>query len=99
MLLRAWRSRPTTKTDVGKDVGGIDIVVSGFNSGEARARRKIGEVRDVVPCLAAVHRVIDLSVAAARPYDALLNCRDRKIRDRRAEPKRIRICSGRRRRS
>src|SRR5690348_3386756 len=56
VLLRAWRSRLTTKTDVGKNVGGIHIVMSGFNSNEAHARRKIGEVRDVGPRLAAVHR-------------------------------------------
>src|SRR5689334_22565471 len=99
VLLRAWRSWLTTKTDVGKDVGGIDIVVSGFNSDKAHARRKISEVRDVGPGLAAVHRVVDLSVAAPRPYDTLLNCRDRKIRDRSAKRKPIRSCCGTRRRS
>src|SRR5262249_6657358 len=79
VLLRARLSWTTTKTDVGKDVGRMDIAVSGFNSDEARARRKIGEVRDVVPGLAAIERVVDLSVGAARPHDALLDCRDREI--------------------
>src|SRR5689334_21375188 len=76
MLLRAWRSRLTTEPDVGENVSGIGVVVSRFNSWEAHARRKIGEVRDIVPRLAAVHRVVDLSVAAPRPHDALLDCRD-----------------------
>src|ERR1041385_2275454 len=98
VLLCALRNS-SAKADVGEDVGGIDIVVSSFNSHEARTRRKIGEVRDVVPCLAAVHRVIDLSVAAARPHDTLLYCRDREICNRRAERKRIRTCSGSWRRS
>ena len=44
--------------------------------------RQIGEVRDVVPRLAAVHRVVDLSGAAARPDDARLHGRDREIGDR-----------------
>src|ERR1051326_3235248 len=75
MLLRA-RRRTTTKSDVGKHVGRIDIVVPGLDSDEARTCRKISEVRDVVPGLTTVHRVVDLSVGAARPDDALLNCRD-----------------------
>jgi len=78
-LLGTHRSRLTTKADVSEHVGRIDITVSGFNSCEAHTSRKIGEVRDVVSCLAAVERVVDLSVGASRPHDALLNCRDREI--------------------
>src|SRR5437660_12351361 len=83
VLLRRLRSsRPATATaeaEVGEYVGRIDVAVSGFHGNEVGSRRQIGEIRDVVPRLAAVHRVVDLSRGAARPDDALLDGREREI--------------------
>src|SRR5204863_9831675 len=57
-------------------------------------RWQVGEVRDVIPGLAAIHRVVDLSGRAAGPYDTLLDGREREVRDRTAGSK---LGSGRRR--
>ena len=66
------RGSTTAEANVREHVGRIDIAVSGFDGDEVGVRRQIDKVRDVVPGLAAVQRVIDLSRAAARPDDTLL---------------------------
>src|SRR5258707_6278698 len=73
VLLRPSGSTTTAEADVREHVGRIDVAVPGFDGDEVGVRRQIGEVRDVVPGLAAVHRVVNLSRGAARPYDAWLD--------------------------
>src|SRR5262249_23003927 len=58
-------SSSAAEPDVREHVGRVDVVVSGLNSDEVGVRRQIGEVRDVIPGPAAIHRVVDLSRAAA----------------------------------
>ena len=73
VLLRSSGSRPTAKTDVREHVCGIDVLVSGLDRDKVGVRRQIGEVRDVVPRLAAVRRVVNLSRGATRPENTLLD--------------------------
>ena len=65
VLLRHGCAAATAEADVREHVGRIDIAVPGFDGDEVGVRRQFGEVRDVVPSLATVHRVVDLSGAAA----------------------------------
>ena len=57
----------TTKTEaeVRNNVRGVDVGVTGFYRHEVCVCGQIGEIRHVIPSLAAVHRVVDLAGIAA----------------------------------